>query len=76
MEWAANGVLASLPFVKGGMERRNGRMPVEPLWLPLLRRAKNFLCYIGRGVVLRMGAGCSRAALFPARRSSAILCVG
>lgn len=36
-------------------------MPVQLLWLPLLTGSKNFLCYIGRGVVLGLGAGCKVA---------------
>lgn len=40
-------------------------MPVQLLWLPLLTDSKNFLCYIGRGVVLGLGAGWKAGTLHP-----------
>ena len=40
-------------------------MPVQQVWLPLPGRTKNFLCYIGRGVVSWMGGGLPRGGLVP-----------
>ena len=49
-------IFEQLRAVLASLHMKSGRTPVQPLWLPLLSARKNFLCYIGRGVVLCLGA--------------------
>ena len=51
-------------------------VPVQPLWLPLLRTRKNFLCYIGRGQVLWSGQAVCEEPLPLRPRSSTMISMG